>query len=120
MPHQIHAGATTNAGLQNAFRALADPNRRTILMLLTDSDMSIGDVAGHFDITRAAVKKHLTILEKGKLISVRTNGRERINHLEPLALKNTSDWFEYFSRFWDEKLTNLQSAVEAAEGTDNG
>lgn len=100
---------------QNAFRALADPSRRMMLHHLSKKDMTIGEVADHFDMTRAAVKKHLTILEHGKLISVHPKGRERINRLEPKALKPVTDWLNYFSQFWDEKLDQLQTAVQAAE-----
>lgn len=104
-------------GEQGAFRALADPTRRKILMHLSDADMTIGEVSNHFEMTRAAVKKHLIILEKGNLISVHTKGRERINRLEPLAMKSVSEWLNYFSRFWDEKLGNLSSAIEKHEKT---
>jgi DNA-binding transcriptional ArsR family regulator len=102
-------------GVQGAFRALADPTRRDILVFLSRKDMTIGEVAGRFDITRAAVKKHLTILEEGALISVHPSGRERINHLEPLGLKTVADWLGYFNQFWDERLHGLQSAVELEE-----
>lgn len=97
---------------QGAFRALSDPTRRGILMLLSERDMTIGDVSEHFDITRAAVKKHLNILQEGALISVRSSGRERINKLEPLGLKSAVDWLNYFNQFWDQKLSALQQAVE--------
>lgn len=102
-------------GVQEGFRALADPTRRMILMHLSDSDMTIGEVAGHFDMTRAAVKKHLTILEEGALISVHPRGRERINRLEPMGLKSVADWINHFSRFWDERLSKLQKAIEKEE-----
>ena len=101
--------------IQGAFRALADPSRRAMLRYLSEGGMTIGEVAGHFDMTRAAVKKHLTVLEEGHLISVHPKGRERINRLEPMALKSVVDWLSYFSKFWDEKLDTLQAAVEAAE-----
>lgn len=97
---------------QGAFRALSDPTRRGILMLLSERDMTIGDVSEHFDITRAAVKKHLNILQEGALISVHISGRERINKLEPLGLKSAVDWLNYFNQFWDQKLSALQQAVE--------
>lgn len=106
--------------VQGAFRALADPTRRTILMHLGEQDMTIGEVCTHFDMTRAAVKKHLTILEEGALISVHPRGRERINRLEPAALKSVADWLNHFNRFWDERLAQLQHAVadeEAAKTT---
>lgn len=101
--------------IQAAFRALSDPTRRDILRLLANQDMTIGDVSDQFDITRGAVKKHLTILEEGALISVRTNGRERINKLEANGLKAATDWLSFFSQFWDQKLAALQDAVAAEE-----
>ncbi|WP_136658953.1 metalloregulator ArsR/SmtB family transcription factor [Nitratireductor sp. XY-223] len=104
-----------NAALQGAFRALADPTRRDILMHLSARDMTIAEVADHFSITRAAVKKHLTVLEEGRLISVRTEGRERINHLEPVGLKPVADWVNYFDRYWDDRLLGLQRAVKDHE-----
>jgi DNA-binding transcriptional ArsR family regulator len=101
--------------VQGAFRALADPTRRKILLHLGEQDMTIAEVAAQFDMTRAAVKKHLTILAEGDLISVHPKGRERINRLEPLALKSVADWLNHFNRFWDERLAQLQHAVEAEE-----
>lgn len=108
----MHQEASQASQSQGAFRALADPTRRTILMHLSSQDMTIGEVANHFDITRAAVKKHLIILEEGALISVHIVGRERINRLEPLGLKSVADWVNHFSSFWDGRLAALQKAVE--------
>lgn len=107
-----------SAGLQGTFRALADPTRRDILVLLSQQDMTIADVAGRFDMTRAAVKKHLTVLEEGRIISVRRQGRERINRLEPLALKEISDWLGYFDRFWDDRFAALRDAIDREQASD--
>lgn len=101
----------TTEQTQNVFRALADPTRREILKHLSTQDMTIGEVSEHFDMTRAAVKKHLGILEEGQLISVHPQGRERINRLEVMAIKTASDWLAYFSQFWDQKLDTLQEAI---------
>ncbi len=101
-----------NVGPQGSFRALADPTRRSILIMLSSQDMSIGDVAARFEVTRGAIKKHLSILEEGKLISVRTAGRERINHLEPSPLQAVSDWLGYFDKYWDQRLAGLKQAIE--------
>lgn len=105
--------------VQGAFRALADPTRRQILKHLSERDMTIGDVAYRFDITRAAVKKHLTILEEGRLISVTARGRERVNRLEPQGLKSAVDWLGFFNRFWDQRLDDLKSAIENHETKSN-
>ncbi len=97
---------------QLGFRALADPTRRNILQMLATEDMTIAEVAENFDMTRAAVKKHLTILSEGDLISVTTEGRTRRNTLNPEGLRRVMDWFGYFDKFWDDKLTTLKSAIE--------
>ncbi|MEO0401789.1 MAG: metalloregulator ArsR/SmtB family transcription factor [Pseudomonadota bacterium] len=97
---------------QFAFRALADPTRRDIIQMLTHEDMTIAQVAGRFDITRAAVKKHLTVLSDGGLITVEAKGRERINKLNPTGLAPVLSWLEIFDRFWDARLSDLKSAIE--------
>lgn len=97
---------------QMGFRALADPTRRNILRLLAKQDMTIAEVADNFDMTRAAVKKHLIILSDGDLISVQTEGRSRRNTLNADGLKKLFDWFSYFDAFWDSKLNTLRSEIE--------
>lgn len=106
----------TNQNLQGAFRALADPTRRQILVLLSDNDMTIGDVVDKFSITRGAIKKHLNVLEAGRLISVHPRGRERVNRLEPAVLKSVSEWLKFFDQFWDQKLDRLQKAIDKEKG----
>ncbi len=100
---------------QLAFRALADPTRRDIVMLLADEDMTIGQLTDRFDMTRAAVKKHLTVLSDGGLITVEARGRERLNRLEPSGMAPVLDWLSYFDRFWDDRLANLKDAIERNE-----
>ena len=97
---------------QLGFRALADPTRREILRLLTKGDMTILDVADNFDMTRAAVKKHLTILTDGGLVTVRAQGRSRVNSLNAGRLKDLLSWFDYFDAFWDDRLAKLKSEIE--------
>ena len=100
------------AAEQMGFRALADPTRRDILRLLASNQMTIAEVAENFDMTRAAVKKHLSILSDGDLISVQVDGRARVNALNPDGLKRVFDWFSYFDAFWDDRLTTLKSEIE--------
>jgi len=97
---------------QPTFRALADPTRRDILLMLRDKDMTIAEVAGKFDMTRAAVKKHLTVLSDGGLITVRAQGRKRINALNPAGMAPLRDWLTFFDAFWDDRLSALKSAIE--------
>ena len=95
-----------------SFRALADPTRRSILRLLAKNDMTIAEVAENFEMTRAAVKKHLTILNEGNLISVRVSGRSRLNTINTDGIKQVFDWFSFFDTFWEDRLSILKSEIE--------
>ena len=97
---------------QSIFRALADQTRREIISMLADGARPIGDIADEFAMTRPAVAKHLRILEEGGVITVHPKGRERINQLNPEALKTAADWLNYFDRFWDDRFAKLKEVVE--------
>ncbi|OAN78277.1 transcriptional regulator [Sulfitobacter sp. EhC04] len=97
---------------QMTFRALADPTRRDILQLLAGREMTIADVAERFDMTRAAVKKHLTVLSDGGLITVETRGRTRVNRINRTGFAPVLSWLDYFDSFWDDRLDALKSAIE--------
>ena len=97
---------------QPVFRALADPTRRAIIAMLAEKPRTIGEVASAFEVTRPAIAKHLKILEEGDVIRVAVNGRERINSLNPEALKRAADWLAVFDRFWDVRLAKLKAEVE--------
>jgi DNA-binding transcriptional ArsR family regulator len=97
---------------QTSFRALADPTRRDILLMLRAKSMTIGQVAENFDMTRAAVKKHLTVLSDGGLITVKSKGRERINTFNPAGMAPIRDWLTFFDGFWDDRLNDLKTAIE--------
>ncbi|MDG1470414.1 MAG: metalloregulator ArsR/SmtB family transcription factor [Ascidiaceihabitans sp.] len=101
--------------IQTGFRALADPTRRDILHLLAGGEQTIAGLTTHFDMTRAAVKKHLNVLSDGGLVTTRTQGRERLNALDPNGLEPLRDWIGFFEQFWDEKLSNLKSAIESKD-----
>ena len=103
---------------QMTFRALADPTRRDILLMLRSQSMTIAQVADNFEMTRAAVKKHLTVLSDGGLIHIQTKGRERINTFNPAGMAPVLDWLTFFDAFWDDRLSTLKTAIE--KENDNG
>ena len=102
----------THTNPQTTFRALADPTRRDILKMLATNDMTIGDVTDHFDMTRAAVRKHLTVLSDGGLITVEARGRTRVNRINPAGFAPVLSWLEFFDQFWDDRLAALKTAIE--------
>jgi len=98
---------------QLAFKALADPTRRQILLHLSHGEKTIGELVSEFSMTRAAVKKHLDVLNKGQMVAVQARGRERINRLKPDGIKSVTDWLNYFDQFWDHKLAALKNVIES-------
>ena len=74
--------------------------------------MTIADVSDKFAITRAAVKKHLTVLSDGGLITVTPRGRERVNSIDPQGFAPVLSWLDYFDSFWDARLNDLKTAIE--------
>ncbi len=87
------------ARLDLVFMALADPTRRAILALLLEDDMAVTDVAAPFEMSLAAISKHLGILASAGLISQEKRGRVKWCKLEPDALRDASIWMQTFGHF---------------------
>ncbi|MDG1459566.1 MAG: metalloregulator ArsR/SmtB family transcription factor [Pseudoprimorskyibacter sp.] len=85
--------------LNAVFSALADPTRRRILSMLLEDDMAVTDVAYPFDVSLAAISKHLAILASSGLISQEKRGRVKWCKLEPDALRSASVWMQGFGQF---------------------
>ena len=85
--------------LDAMFSAIADPTRRAILTMLLEDDMAVTDVAAPFDISLAAISKHLGILAEAGLISRERRGRVIWCKLEPDALRAASVWMQGFGQF---------------------
>lgn len=85
--------------LDQTFAALADPTRRSILTMLLEDDMAVTDVAEPFEMSLAAISKHLTVLTAAGLISQEKRGRVKWCKLEPDALRAASVWMQGFGQF---------------------
>jgi len=84
--------------LDSVFAALADATRRDILSMLLEDDMAVTDVAEPFDISLAAISKHLAVLTAAGLISQEKRGRVKWCKLEPDALREASVWMQGFGQ----------------------
>jgi DNA-binding transcriptional ArsR family regulator len=85
--------------LDATFAALADPTRRMILSMLLEDDMAVTDVAAPFEMSLAAISKHLHVLAEAGLISQEKRGRVKWCKLEPDALREASVWMQGFGQF---------------------
>ena len=84
--------------LDQVFAALGDGTRRQILTMLLEDDMAVTDVAEPFEMSLAAVSKHLTILTRAGLISQEKRGRVKWCKLEPQAMREAVVWIESFGQ----------------------
>jgi len=85
--------------LDQVFAALSDPTRRAILAMLLEDDMAVTDVADPFDMSLAAISKHLGVLTGAGLISQEKRGRVKWCKLEPDAMRKASIWMQGFGLF---------------------
>lgn len=104
---------TTSALKHDVFQAIADPTRRRLLKLLSDREMPIAAISGHFPMSRTAVNKHLHILSDAGLVRSQKVGRETRYKLQPEPLVEIKQWLAFFEGYWDEKLSSLKQFVEA-------
>lgn len=102
--------------LDTIFAALADPTRRAILTMLLEDDMAVTDVAEPFDMSLAAVSKHLAILAEAGLITQEKRGRVKWCKLEPQAMGGAITWIQSFGQFEPLDLDAFERFLEAELG----
>jgi DNA-binding transcriptional ArsR family regulator len=88
-----------SANLDTIFAALADPTRRAILTMLLEDDMAVTDVAEPFEMSLAAISKHLGVLADAGLISQERRGRVKWCRLEPDTMRDATVWIQGFGLF---------------------
>lgn len=97
-----------NAYLDDLFGSLADPIRRDILRRLIDAHYTISQIAEEYDISFAAVAKHLNVLQKAKLIVKQRRGKEQIVSISPTALKDASHYLQQYEALWNTRFDALE------------
>jgi DNA-binding transcriptional ArsR family regulator len=98
--------------VEAALKAIAGPRRRQILTLVRNGELSAGEIAAHFDVTRPAVSQHLTVLKEAGLVDERRNGTRRLYRARPEGLAELKEFLE---EFWDERLGVLKREAEREE-----
>ena len=97
---------------RDVFQAIADPNRRAILGLLAEQQMTLNGVAENFRISRPAVSRHIKILKECGLVTVTPQGRERYVEARFDKLDEVTDWIEKYRQIWEAKFNRLDDLLE--------
>jgi DNA-binding transcriptional ArsR family regulator len=97
---------------ESAFGAIADPTRRAILDLVRHQEMSAGDIARRFPVSRPAIAKHVRVLRQAGLLRERRAATQRFYKLDPTALRDVDQWLAPYRLFWAARLSDLKRVVE--------
>ena len=100
------------ATTSDAFNAIAEPQRRRILMLLKGRERSVNDLARSLRITPPCASKHLRVLRAVGLVRVREAGQQRLYTLDARGLKPIHAWVGGFEQFWNESFDRLDEYVK--------
>jgi DNA-binding transcriptional ArsR family regulator len=98
--------------VDDAFQALAEPRRRAILRLLNGTELTAGDIAAQFEVTRPAISQHLRVLRDSGLIAERREGTRRIYRARPDGMEELRT---YLDEFWQTGLEQLRAAAESEQ-----
>lgn len=98
--------------MEAALQAIVQPRRREILRLVWTRELSAGNIAANFDVTRPAISQHLTVLKTAGLLSERRQGTQRLYRARPEGLEGLRAFLE---EFWDERLMLLKREAEREE-----
>ncbi len=103
---------------RDVFQAIADPTRRDIINLLSRQSLNLNAVAGHFNISRPAVSKHIKILTECGIIVIRQDGRDRYCRADLQKLKEIDKWLDNYRKFWNRKLDALGDFLDSQNEDD--
>src|ERR1700677_4738173 len=90
-----------------SFTALADPVRAEIVQLLSARDLTAGDIAARFPVSRPAVSRHLSVLRRSRLVRVRGEAQRRIYSLDETGLNDVERWVAETRSVWNGRLDAL-------------
>ncbi|MGN6186656.1 MAG: ArsR/SmtB family transcription factor [Thermoanaerobaculia bacterium] len=98
--------------LSLTFAALADPTRRAMLARLAKGECSVSELAEPFEMTMAAVSKHLQVLERAGLISKGREAQWRPCRIRPAPIREVVEWAERYREIWEQRLDRLDDYLD--------
>lgn len=105
-----------NLELDSIFLSLSDGTRRDILRLLRLYEkLSVSDIALHYQLTYAAVSKHLKVLESARLVKKRRSGKHQIVSLATPAFKEMNDYLRDYESLWNDRFVRMEKLLISKE-----
>ena len=104
-------------GLDDVFRALADPTRRSMVARLARGPATIGELGEPFDMTKPAVTKHIKVLERAGLLTREIDGRLHRCTIDPRPLAEAQHWVAEVRAFWEDRFDDLATYLDSIQKT---
>ena len=98
--------------MESLFEVIAEPNRRAILSLLTNSERSVGDIERQLHMPQPTVSKHLRILREAGFVDVNVDAQRRLYRLTPEPFRELDAWLAQFRHYWAAHLDALENHLE--------
>jgi DNA-binding transcriptional ArsR family regulator len=105
--------------LDQLFGALADATRRDILARVMDAEASVTELAAHYDMSFAAVQKHVAVLERARLVTKRRDGRAQRVAGNPDAVRHATRLLAQFEQRWQGRVDRLDTLLAASPQGDS-
>ncbi len=105
------------ATTSDAFNAIAEPQRRDILVLLRAGERPVTDLAQELGMSQPRASKHLRVLREVGLVRDRKAGKQRLYGLDARGLRPIHEWVGGFEQFWNESFDRLDSYVQDLKQT---
>jgi len=109
--HMVVHRALSEEATNQLFRALADGTRRDILARSLTETPSVSGLAARYQMSFAAVQKHVAVLERAGLVQKRANGREQLVSTNRARLKRASELLDYFESIWRQRMAQLDDVL---------
>ncbi|MAT06243.1 MAG: transcriptional regulator [Acidimicrobiaceae bacterium] len=108
----VHAATElSDDEVDRIFRALADATRRDIVRRTLAGEASVSELAGAYDMSFAAVQKHVAVLEGAGLVTKHPNGRERIVRANPDAIRRAQALLDRYEQIWRSRIDRLDAIL---------
>jgi len=104
-----------DARLNGVFRALADPTRRDIVCRTLVGPVSVSGLAADYEVSFAAVQKHVAVLERAGLVCKQAAGRERLVRAVPKEIARARACLEHLEALWRHRITALDAVLSQPE-----
>lgn len=107
----------SDADVNRMFRALADVTRRDIVRRTLREEVSVSQLAARYEMSFAAVQKHVAVLEEALLVSKRPLGRERLVRADPERLRAAQRLLDGFEEIWRGRIDRLDALLAADDAS---